>query len=99
MRTIKLLTLFTFITISCFSQKVEDLKITFDYRQLPLEPINKATTNYTAKVIQTYEADINARKEAHKQKVKEAEDRYNAEVASHPQRVKEAEERYAAEME
>jgi hypothetical protein len=99
MRILHLLALLTILSFSAYSQKVDDLKITFEYRQLPLEPINKSTTNYSAKVIQTYEADINARKEAHKQKVKEAEDRYNADLAAHPQKVKEAEDRYTAEME
>jgi hypothetical protein len=83
MKIIKLLTLLTFLSVSSFAQKFDDLKLTFDYIQLPLQPINKSTVNYTTKIVQTYEADVIAKKAAHDQSVKDADAKYQADKAEY----------------
>jgi hypothetical protein len=98
MKLYPILFLVFFMNSASFSQKIDEKKIIIDYIQLPSVPINKTIANYNPIVILAYEADINASKEAFKQKVKKAEDQYNLEMQNYLNKVREAEEKYNKDL-
>ncbi|MFL5731149.1 MAG: hypothetical protein ACJ75J_16800 [Cytophagaceae bacterium] len=81
----------------CYSQKIDEKKLSFQYIQLPAEPVRNIYS-YNAVVIPAYEDDINARKEAFRQKVKAADDQYNAEMSDYLNKVRAAEDKYNSDL-
>ena len=81
-----------------YSQKIDENKVSFEYVQYPLEPISKDITNYTTKVVQAYEPSVKAQKDAYKQQVKDANDKYNADMVDYNKKVAEADAKYNADM-
>lgn len=98
------------IGLYALPQKIDKQDLNFDYLRMPLEPLSKSITNYSSKVIITYEADIlNNNKIAQQeydqakaefpQKVAKAEDQYKQDMAKYEKEKKEAEDKYNKEME
>lgn len=81
------LILFLSVVLTGFSQKIDKQNVTFEYIQMPKQPLDKSIQNYYSQVTLAYEAEIIDEQ----QKVQE---KYDMEMAEYPQKVKEAEERH-----
>jgi hypothetical protein len=90
------------IILLCFvnftqAQKIDEKRLSFQYIQLPAEPIRNVYSYFTI-INPAYEADINSRKQAYAQKVKAADDLYNSEMDAYLKNVKAAEDKYNADL-
>jgi hypothetical protein len=92
-----LLILSLFLTNLVYSQKIDEKKLSFQYIQLPSEPV-RGVYSYNTIVYPAYEDDINARKQLFLQKVKAAESQYNGEMDTYLKNVKAAEDKYNADL-
>jgi hypothetical protein len=86
-----------------WSQKIKDEQVKFDYKRLPLEPIDKSITNYTSEVILSYEAKASAKQEEAKAKAEEDEAKFQKDQADaeeqYQQDLKDAEAEYQKALE
>jgi hypothetical protein len=85
-------------TLPAFAQKIKSDEFSYFYTRLPLQPLDKAIKNYTAKIDAVYEEknkQLMAEYELAKQK---AEDKYKQDLAEYPAAVKAAEKKYEEEL-
>ena len=90
--------LFCFTLFSA-AQNVKKEEVTFNYTQLPLEPVDKNIKNYNSQIIVSYEDEVKTEKEEYERKVKEAEARYNKELNEWEKQCAEARVQYEKEGE
>lgn len=94
-----ILTALLFATVHVFAQKVSDDDLNFEYKRLPADPACKGVTNYTSKVVLSYEAENAAKMEEYNKQMAGADQQYEQDVKDYPEKVKQAEEKYKKEME
>lgn len=80
MKSLTSLTLGLIFSVTLLAQKVDEQSASFDYKQLPTKPLDKAITNYSSKVILAYEEQI-------KQEIAQADAEYAEAMAEHPAKV------------
>ena len=80
-------------------QKVTEKEITYEYKRLPLMPLDKSLKNYVSKIEVVYEAENQTLTAEHGRKVQEAEAKHLRDSAQFERKMQEAEVQYQRDLE
>src|SRR6478609_3471082 len=90
--------IFSAIVLNVSAQNMDRNDITYEYIQLPQQPLNKVYKNYQANVVLDYENKVAQQKADYQQQVAKAEQDYQAAYTEYQAREKAAEEQYQREL-
>lgn len=86
------------VQFSLNAQRVKDEALTYEYIQLPSEPVDQTIKNYQSEITQNFASENERLTEEYEAKMAEAKAKFDKEMEEYPALVQAAEDKYAAEM-